>query len=199
MGDVVEFQDQPNRQSVARSHQAFVGLPAGLNTFPIEDTQAKRIEFAGMIAPALTLTAPVGMSSADKDAWYAAAWRSLCHLPEDLIKAGCEAAARSCDHPRQIVQAVISYAEPRLGDRQRAVNFGRPSGPALVAPGKSQCTAAEAAEILDKYGLRSKVNAAPDRSTPAEMKGGSDRPGKIPTAADYKRLFGIDVAPDAAA
>lgn len=155
--------------------------------------------FAASLSPCLTLTAPTGMGQAERREWYAAAWRALGHLPADLIRRGAQEALRTADHPNKIVPAIIAYAEPKVSERRRLLDFApRTEAPALVAPGKSQCTAAEAAEILDQYGLRAKVDAAPDRSTPTEIKGGSDCPGKVPTAADYKRLFGIDVEVPAA-
>lgn len=120
--------------------------------------------------------------------WVDAAYGALRHLPIDLIERGAEAAKRIADHPSKIVPAIIDATLSDLAWRRR-MSDGRPAQEALPAPG-GRCTGKEAAEIIQRFGLD---RGAADPSRPAEIRGGSDRPGRKPTREDYLRM---GVTPD---
>lgn len=116
---------------------------------------ATREEFAVELTACLALVVPVGMTEEARREWLAVAWQTLNHLPSDLLSAGCLEARKTADHPSKIVPAIIAYAEPRLRDRKR---IDREYGPVTDAPrlaAPNYVTAAEAAEILKEFGLKS--------------------------------------------
>lgn len=81
-------------------------------------TPATNEHFRNELAACLTLVAPVGMSEEARRDWFAVAWKTVGHLPPDLLSMGCEAARKSCDHPAKIVPAIIAATEAWMEARR---------------------------------------------------------------------------------
>lgn len=93
--------------------------------------------FRNELTACLALVVPAGMTEESRRDWLAVAWGTLKHLPADLLRAGCDEARKTCDHPSKLVPAIVAYAEPLLRQRQR---FEREYAPvetaSLPPPGK---------------------------------------------------------------
>lgn len=161
------------------------------DTRPSGDDPRTRGRFAIAIGRCLALVAPVGMSEDAREVWIDAAFTALRHLPISVIENGAREAIKTADHPSKIVPAIIAATKDDMAWRRRM--SPRPQPEALPAPGRHQCTASEASEILQRYGLRAKVNEAADPSAPTELKGGKGGRGRMPTREDYIRM-GVDPA-----
>lgn len=59
---------------------------------------------------ALALVRPVGMSDEMASDWLAAALGECLYLTDEQFKRGCAAARRGCNHPSQIIPAIIKAA-----------------------------------------------------------------------------------------
>ena len=143
--------------SAQRSVQRSTGYPApSTELMPIGDDDASRRRFAKALAPCLTLTAPAGMGKVERRDWFAAAFMALRHLPADAIERGAQVAQRTADHPSKIVPAIIAATREDMAWRYRMA--GRRHPVALPSPGGERCTPAEAAEILERFGLRRRID-----------------------------------------
>jgi hypothetical protein len=80
---------------------------------------ATREQFAVELTACLILVAPVGMTEEARREWLSVAWKTVGHLPPDLLAAGCMEARKVADHPCKIVPAIIGYAEERLESRKQ--------------------------------------------------------------------------------
>lgn len=74
--------------------------------------------FRNELAACLTLVAPVGMTEEARRDWFAVAWKTVGHLPPDLLSMGCDAARKSCDHPAKIVPAIIAATDAWMESRR---------------------------------------------------------------------------------
>lgn len=141
------------------------------------------------MAPALTLVAPSGMTGDDRRAWAHAAHEAIGDVPPDLLRAAVAEAKLTADHPSKIVPAIAKYLRER---RERLAQFSttmeRPT--ALLTDKRQAIPHDETQAILRAAGVRTIDN---DPSTPTEIKGGTDKPGRTPTREDYIRL-GVDPA-----
>lgn len=109
--------------------------------------------FRDELAGCLALTAPVGMAEEARAEWLAVAWATVGHLPDDLLTEGCVHARKVADHPSKIVPAIIAKTDERLAERRRVEASIRDTNtPRLPSP--DYCTPAEAAAIMEQYGLR---------------------------------------------
>jgi len=117
--------------------------------------QAGREDFRRELVACLTLTAPSGMSEADRTEWLKAAWGTLAHLPPDLLSIGCTAARRRCDHPSKIVPTILEETTGMLNQRRRdhseilaaIAKMGDPE------PTEERCTPEEAQRIMRELGI----------------------------------------------
>jgi hypothetical protein len=71
-----------------------------------------------------------------------------------MLAKGCAAARREADHPSRIIPIVTRETEEWLRVRARAVVGDRVGRGAFRVPAPDYCTGAEAAAILEEYGLR---------------------------------------------
>lgn len=108
-------------------------------------------QFKVELTSCLALVAPAGMTEENRRDWLGVAWRTLEHLPSDLLAIGCAEARKSCDHPAKIVPTILAATERQMRWRRNAVND---TGEAKRLPRPAYCTPAEAAQILKEYGLR---------------------------------------------
>lgn len=61
----------------------------------------------------LTLTAPSGMTQADREEWLAVAMPEVGHIPGSIFLDACAHARRTCDHPAKIIPAICGYEPDR--------------------------------------------------------------------------------------
>lgn len=160
-----------------------------------------RARFAAAMGSILALVAPTGMGQTERRVWMEAAFGALRHLPIDVIEKGAATARQRADHPSKIVPAIIAAAEPEIAWRRRQ-HEGRPApANALPAPGGERCTRGELDEICKRHGVgRYADDRAPDPHLPTRMTPTADpfRDCRVPSRADYIRLFGVDPAAPAA-
>lgn len=76
-----------------------------------------------MVASALALVRPVGMSDAAADDWIALAANELRDIPADLLDEAAVHVRRTCTHHGQIVPAVFGHVQDRWDERKR-LRFG---------------------------------------------------------------------------
>jgi hypothetical protein len=128
---------------------------------------ASNTQFRDELTACLILVAPVGMTEEAKAEWLAIAWRTLNHLPADLLAAGCIEARKTADHPSKIVPAILSYADERFTRRSR--NFSEYPA-ALPAPCRksvmdrrgqpmSEADTAELNSILESLGATARYRS----------------------------------------
>lgn len=79
---------------------------------------------------ALALVRPVGMSDEMASDWLAAALGECLYLTDEQFKRGCAAARRECNHPSQIIPAIIKAAS---GSASMADRYIRDWENALIA------------------------------------------------------------------
>lgn len=168
MNGNLEMADKPTAWEEINPTTALAQQPERRVTFSGLEP-ATREQFAVELTACLILVAPVGMTEEARREWLSVAWKTVGHLPPDLLSAGCVEARRIADHPCKIVPAIIGYAEERLESRKR---IAREYPAALPAPptvkhimerDRSNFTAADWAELnehLEKQG--SKVRYQPD-------------------------------------
>ena len=77
--------------------------------------------FRNELTACLALVAPVGMTEESRREWLSVAWKSLDHLPADLLAVGCTKARQTCDHPSKIVPTIIAETKEMMGWRRDAV------------------------------------------------------------------------------
>lgn len=127
------------------------------------------------LVPMLALIGAAGMNAGDREEWLVAAADALRGIPTDIFRR-CLASARiSVDHPAKLVSFVLREADTEWARRRRNVDrlewlsrlSTRPPAPEPLA------TPDEVAEILERYGLKSKVQP---------------RDRKPPTVEDYMSL-----------
>lgn len=87
--------------------------------------------FRNELTACLALVVPVGMTEESRREWLAVAWKSLDHLPADVLAMGCKIARQKCDHPSKIVPTIIAETKEMMGWRKDIY-----SQPALPAPTK---------------------------------------------------------------
>lgn len=114
---------------------------------------ASQERFRDELSGCLALTAPVGMAEEARAEWLAVAWATVGHLPDDLLTEGCIHARKVADHPSKIVPAIIARTDERLAERRRVEASIRDTNTARL-PSPDYCTPAQAAEILEQYGLK---------------------------------------------
>lgn len=149
-------------------------------------------EFVTEVSPCLALVSGVGMTRDDQRAWFAAAFKALEGVPIALLRRGAAKAMRVADHPSKIVPAIIAEIDEDWRWRRR-MQESSPQPERLPAPGDSQCTPAEAREIIERFGLGRKFGAAPHPARPVPVTNPMGTPGRAPTREDYIRL-GVDPA-----
>jgi hypothetical protein len=73
--------------------------------------------FRDELTACLALVAPVGMTEEARRDWLLVAWKSLSHLPDNILQMGCRAARQTCDHPSKIVPTIIAETKERMAWR----------------------------------------------------------------------------------
>jgi hypothetical protein len=132
------------------------------------------------LAGVLVLVAPSGFSEGDRRAWLASAAITLKNIPPDLLERGAAHARRVADHPAKVIPAIMAEIEDswegRKNERRRDHEFAR--GPSLAPPEPKfdACTPAQAAEIMDEFGLRPETRAMLRQNL---------GPARKPTRQDY--------------
>ncbi len=58
------------------------------------------------------------MDEAARGEWLAVAWKTIGHLPPDLLRIGCNHARKAADHPSKIVPAIIRETDELLRRRR---------------------------------------------------------------------------------
>jgi hypothetical protein len=138
-------------------------------------TPATAAEFRNELTACLALVVPSGMTEEARRDWLRVAWATLKHWPLDLLRAGCEAARESCDHPAKVVPAIVETTKDRLErrrDRARSDDAGSTlmiAGPGHKRPvmdrrgqPMSEDDTAELNAILEKLGATARYR--PDGS-----------------------------------
>lgn len=141
-----------------------------------------------ILAPILALVGASGMSQDDRREWLAAATDALRHIPQDLLTSAAARAKMHCDHPSKVIPFIIRDTESAIAFRRRVLadwEQRQRDHFALPAPGKSYCTPAEAAEIIDRV-----IPWARSEETRVNVHRGEP---KMPTRSDYIAL-GVDPA-----
>lgn len=72
-----------------------------------------------IVATALALVRPVGMSDDAADEWLALAANELRDVPADLLDEAAAPVRRTCTHHGQIVPAVFGVVQERWDERKR--------------------------------------------------------------------------------
>jgi hypothetical protein len=72
-----------------------------------------------IVATALALVRPVGMSDDAADEWLVLAANELRDVPADLLDEAAAAVRRTCTHHGQIVPAVFGVVQERWDERKR--------------------------------------------------------------------------------
>lgn len=116
-------------------------------------------EFAKIIAPALTLTSPSGMTQDERKAWAHAAYKAIGDVPAERLENAVHEAMKTVDHPSKIVpairkalegpgryQSMVTIVAPSDDDLRRLQDERRPSS-----------NAKEMAELM--RGLRERLEA----------------------------------------
>jgi hypothetical protein len=111
-------------------------------------------QFRNELTACLALVVPVGMTEEGRSEWLSVAWATLSHLPPDVLAVGCKAARERCDHPSKIVPTIIAETKEMMGWRRDAV---RQPEAARQLPRPDCVTPAQAAEILQEFGLKPKA------------------------------------------
>jgi hypothetical protein len=89
--------------------------------------------------------------------WLTVAWETLGHIPPSILEIGARKARLTCDHPSKIVPTIIAETADHMRLHRETQSEVRPLQ--IAGPKPQYCTAAEAAAILQEYGLK------PTRST----------------------------------
>lgn len=76
-------------------------------------------QFRDELFACIRLVAPVGMTEDAQREWLAVAWKTLEHLPADLLAIGCKVARQTCDHPAKIVPAIVAETKEMMEGRRR--------------------------------------------------------------------------------
>ncbi len=54
--------------------------------------------------------------------WLGVAWKTIGHLPSDLLKIGAEEARRVADHPAKIVPAIMKTTHEQMESREQSAD-----------------------------------------------------------------------------
>lgn len=103
-------------------------------------------DFARIVGPLLTMTAPTGMTQDERKAWAHAASMMLSDLTIGELTDAVRDAAKTADHPSKIVPAIRKALEGQY----RYVPLHRPITPEPIAlPRKDVQAEAEQAEVAE--------------------------------------------------
>lgn len=81
----------------------------------------------------LTLVAPSGMTTEDRQAWVAVAKQTLTGMPADLLARGCDRARKTCRFASEIVPTIVEEAEGDWNWRKRMLSESyRDATPRLI-------------------------------------------------------------------
>jgi hypothetical protein len=79
-------------------------------------------QFRDELTACLALVVPSGMEESARREWLLVAWKTLSHLPTDLLKRGCDRARKTADHPSKIVPAILREVQDDLERRRERIN-----------------------------------------------------------------------------
>lgn len=83
----------------------------------------------------LTLVAPSGMTTEDRNAWVQVARQTLKGMPADLLKMGCAEARKRCRFASEIVPTIFECVEADWNRRRRiAADHAARRAPRLPEP-----------------------------------------------------------------
>ena len=123
-------------------------------TMPENLRPATREQFRNELTSCLTLTAPSGMTTEDRNEWLRVAWGTLRDIPPDMLALGCKKAREIADHPSKIVPTIMREVGPWLETRRRNAGPLERSIPAerqLTKP--EYVTPEQMAEIRKEFGI----------------------------------------------
>ena|SRR5690242_572281 len=86
---------------------------------------ATKTEFRDELTACLVLVVPAGMDEAARREWLAVAWKTIGHLPADLLRIGCAHARKIADHPSKIVPAIMAETTDLLARRRELAKEDR--------------------------------------------------------------------------
>lgn len=140
--------------------------------------------------------------SLDATAWLHETGRLLSDLPQDILAEAIDQAVMQSERGfMPSVGQIRAIAEPRLRDRQRAAARlaairDREQASAAPAPAAPTDTAESTADILKRVWPGMAKHEQGHRDDGEKLNLNPDRECRKPNAADYKRLFGIDLPPE---
>jgi len=73
------------------------------------------------------------MEESARREWLSVAWKTLSHLPADLLKRGCDHARKTCDHPSKIVPAILGEVQDDFDRRRERASY-EPEVPMIAGP-----------------------------------------------------------------
>lgn len=139
------------------------GLPATYSDL----TSATSEEFAAELTACLALVVPVGMTEEGRREWLSVAWKTLGHLPPDLLSRGAEVARKKCDHPSKIVPTIIAETEESM--QWRLSHRPGPTTPMIEGPPPKR------RNLLDLRGERMTQEETDELNEMLEKLGGAAR------------------------
>lgn len=140
--------------------------------------------------------------SLDATAWLHETGRLLEDLPQDILAEAIDQAVMQSERGfMPSVGQVRAIAEPRVRDRQRAAARlaairDRDQHTAAPPAAKAIDTAESTADILKRVWPGMAKHEKGHRDDGDKLNLNPDRECRKPSAADYKRLFGIDLPPE---